>query len=258
MVLPSQASNNRKWLLWSSVYAAIFLALMGYLNYTLPYSSDPVATPELGLLIAWGLLYLPVIVLPIAARWKVTEFGFTLNPPLLLAFLIIILLVSFCAWSNISSEVAWISGALEAFARTGEEVFFRGFLFVILTRLFEKRHRPWLWAVLVSSLLFALIHTQTFQPSFLNNYGSSSTHVVYKIIERLVNVFGIALIFALLRVWTRSVLPGAVIHCFLNTGIQTLPFVLIIYFLVVFWAYRRGEQPMRPITQSDNPPSPLD
>lgn len=89
MVLPSQASNNTKWLLWSSVYAAIFLTLMGYLNYTLPYSSDPVATPELGLLIAWGLLYLPVIVLPIAARWKVTEFGFTLNPSLLLAFLII-------------------------------------------------------------------------------------------------------------------------------------------------------------------------
>lgn len=236
-----ERSNDKKWLLWSSLYAAIYLAVMGFLNYTLPYSSEAVNTLEPGILIAWGLLYLPVIILPIAARWEVTEFGFTLNPFLLLAFALIIPLISFCAWSNTGAENTWLSGALEAFARTGEEVFFRGFLFALFIRLYDSKSRPWVWAVIASSILFTLIHTQTFQPSFLNNYGSSSAPDIYKIAERLLNVFGIAIVIALLRAWTHSILPGAAVHSFLNGGIQTLPFVLIIYFLAVFWAHKRGE-----------------
>ena len=237
-----EESTDKKWLLWSGAYAAIFLILAGYLNYTQTYSSDPVAAPELWQLIVWGLLYLPVIVLPIAAKWEVSEFGFVLNPFLVVAFLVIIPLISLCAWFNTGAETTWASGALEAFARTGEEVFFRGFLFVFFTRLFENRNRPWLWAAIASSILFALIHTQTFQQSFLDDYNSSSAPVIYKIVERLFNVFGIGFVFALLRAWTRSILPGAAVHSFLNGGIQTLPFVLIIYFIAVFWAYRRGEQ----------------
>jgi membrane protease YdiL (CAAX protease family) len=91
-------------------------------------------------------------------------------------------------------------------------------------------------------MLFALAHTQTFQQSCLTQFGSSSVHIVHTTIERLFNVFAIALALALLLVWTRSILPGAIVHAILNSGIKALPFVQAIYFSIVFWAYRRGDR----------------
>ncbi len=231
--------NDRNWQLWGSVYAAVFLVVIGYLNYTAPYSASPVTDMVPWQLILWGLLYLPIIVVPITACRKITDFGFTLNPFLALVFIIITML---CASFGSAVRVTWASAFIEAFARSGEEVFFRGFLFVLFTRLFNKKHRPWLWAAIASSILFALAHTQTFQPSYLSQYGSPSVPVVYTILERLLNVFGIGLVIALLRVWTRSILPGAIAHGILKGGIQTLPFVLVIYFLAILWAYLRGEK----------------
>jgi membrane protease YdiL (CAAX protease family) len=234
-----EGSNEKNWLRWGGLYAVILLALMMVLNYTVPYSSGPVTTLEPWLLLAWGLLYLPIVILPIAARCKVSDFGFTLSPYLALAFILVTML---CTLVSMRTSIPWGTAAIEAFARTGEEVFFRGFLIVFFMRLFGKQRRPWLWAALACSLLFALAHTQTFQPAFLSQYDAPTTPVLYKIIERLANVFISGLILALLRVWTRSILPGAVAHGILNLGIQTLPFVLVIYFLGILWAYKRGEQ----------------
>lgn len=231
--------NDRNWLVWGGIYAAVFLVVIGVLNYSTPYSSSPVTDIVPWQLILWGLLYLPIIVVPLTTGRKIIDFGFTLSPFLALAFLFITML---CASFAMAVRVSWGSAVIEAFARSGEEVFFRGFLIVLFTRLFDKKHRSWLWAAIASSILFALAHTQTFQPSFLSQYGSPSVPVVYTIMERLFNNFGVALVLALLRVWTRSILPGAIAHGILKAGIQTLPFVLAIYFLVIFWAYRRGEK----------------
>jgi membrane protease YdiL (CAAX protease family) len=232
-------ANKGNWLLWGGLYATILLAIVCYLNYTEPYTPGPVTTPILWQLILWASLYLPVIGLPIAAHWKVTDFGFTLSLNLGLA---VILVTTLCAGITNTTEITWRSTILEAFARTGEEVFIRGFLITFFLRLFGKKRRPWLWAAIASSLLFALAHTQTFQQSYPSQYGSPFAPAIYTIVERFLNVFGIGLVLALLRVWTRSILPGAIAHSIINSNILALPFVLVIYGLITFWAYRRGEQ----------------
>jgi membrane protease YdiL (CAAX protease family) len=235
----SKQANNKNWLLWAGLYAVSVLALGSYLNYTEPYSPGPVTTPILWQLILWVSLYLPVIVLPLAACWKVTDFGFSLNPKLAIAALLITLL---CAVITNAIAATWGNGILEAFARTGEEVFFRGFLITFFIRLFDNKRRPWLWAAIASSILFALVHTQTFQQLYPGTQGSSYTQAIFTIIQRLLNIFIIGFVFSLLRVWTRSIVPGAIAHGIINSNILALPFVLVIYGLITFWAYRRGEQ----------------
>jgi len=227
-----------KWLVWSSLYAIVIMALAGFLNYAEPYSSNPVTVPTFWQLILWGSCYLPIIILPIVAGLKVTDFGFTLNPFLALT---IFLIMAMCAYSNPTGRVTWISALIEAFARTGEEIFFRGFLFVLFSGLFRNRRRPWLWAAIASSILFALVHAQTFQPGYLAQYGSPSMPIAYQFFERLLNLFALALVFALLRVWTHSILPGAIAHSLSKAGIATLPFVLLIYGMATIWAYWRKE-----------------
>jgi uncharacterized protein len=221
----------------AALYAAFFLLLIGYLNYVEPYSPDPVSSPVFWQIVLWTLLYLPVFVLPLARRWQVREFGFTLGPSLYLVAFVVALL---CGWATASVSTTWTAGVLEAYARTGEELFFRGFLFTLLMRVFGRHERPWLWAAVGSSLLFALAHTQTFQTTFFGPVESPLLHAFY-IAQRLLNVFGIAFVFALLRVWTGSILPGAIAHSVLSSNILALPFVLIIYFWLAFWAYWRGE-----------------
>jgi membrane protease YdiL (CAAX protease family) len=231
-------SDGRHWLVWSNLYAAIVLAVAGFLNYTEPYSPEPVTTPALWQLILWGSLYLPIVILPIVADVKVTDFGFTLNPFLALA---VVLIVMMCSFSSPITIVTWHSALVEAFARTGEEIFFRGFLFVLFSELFRNRRRPWLWAAIASSMLFALVHTQMFQPGYLAQYGSPVIPVGYQIVQRLLNLFSTALVFALIRVWTHSILPGAISHSLSKAGIATLPFVLLIYGVATLWAHRRAE-----------------
>jgi membrane protease YdiL (CAAX protease family) len=231
-------SGSRRWLVWSGLYTVIVLVLAGILNYLEPFTSDPIALPSLWQWIIWGSLYLPIVVLPVIASLKVTDFGFSLN---LFLALVIALILPICAYVSLTTLVSWRGALIEAFARTGEEVFFRGFLILLFSRLFRGKRRPWLWAVIVSSLLFALVHTQTFQPGYLAQYGSSSMPAGYQVAERLLNVFGLALAFALLRVWTRSILPGAIAHSLLAGGIAALPFVLLIYAVALIWAWRRGE-----------------
>lgn len=232
------ALGGRHWLVWSSLYAAVLLVLAGLLNYTQPYSPDPVALPGLWQWMLWGSLYLPVVILPVVAGWKVTDFGFTLNPFLALALLLVVMI---CSSVNRAAVVSWRAALIEAFARTGEEVFFRGFLLLLFSWFFRNRRRPWLWAAIASSVLFALAHTQTFQPGYLAQYGSPFMPAGYQIFQRLLNLFGLAFLFALMRVWTRSILPGAIAHSLSAGGIATLPFVLLIYGLAAIWAHRRLE-----------------
>jgi membrane protease YdiL (CAAX protease family) len=234
-----EGSHGQNWLPWGGLYTAVFFAIIVYVNYSMPYSPGPVTGPVAWQLLFWGCLYLPVLVLPIAAGCKVIDFGFTLSPQLALAFIIVTLL---CGLGSLTTRITWSSAVIEAFARTGEEVFFRGLLITLLTRLFNKKRRPWLWAAIASSLIFALAHTQTFQPSFLSQNGYPYSPAILVIFTRLFTVFAVGLVFALVRVWTRSILPGAIAHSIINSGFLALPFVLAIYSLGLLWAYLRGEQ----------------
>jgi membrane protease YdiL (CAAX protease family) len=217
-------------------YAVFVLALGAYLNYSTPYDSNPATYPQAIQFILWALLYVPIGLMVAIAKWNVTEFGFHIKPILGLVTVFIILWCGTTVWSV---QIRWQYAFFEAFARTGEEIFFRGFLFALLLKIFKEKPKPWIWAVSVSAILFSLIHTQTFQASFLDSYGSGST--TYKITERLLNVFLLALFLALLRHWTNSILPGAIIHSMIQGGIVALPFCLGIYGIITLWAFFRKE-----------------
>ena len=118
------------------------------------------------------------------ANCKDTEFGFHISSMLGLVTVLIILLFSAITWTV---QIHWQYAFFEAFARTGEEIFFRGFLFALLLKIFSLKTKPWVWAISVTAFLFSWVHLQTFQTSFLDSYGSGST--TYKIIERLINIF---------------------------------------------------------------------
>ena len=241
--MTTATKSDKIWLWAASFYAVVVVLLGAYANYSQSYSPDPVTTLDIRQLLLWGLTYVPVIFLPLittanaAKPWRVTDFGFTLNITMALVSVVCVLLVALK-----TPPITWTSAILEAFARTGEEVFFRGFLLALFTRLFSQRRHPRRWAILLSALVFTLMHTQTFRPEFRDWYGSPLTPVTNRIIERLFNLFFFALVFALLCAWTRSVLPTAILHGVLNSSILTLPFVLLIYGLITFWAHKRGEQ----------------
>ncbi len=165
-------SADKRWLLWSSLYAAFVIVLGGVLNYTQPYSSDPVSSPTIWMFLMWGLLYLPVIALPLLAKWKVADFGFTLNPILALVGL---LFTIFCGYMTASVRIPWGSAAYEAYARTGEEVFFSGFLIFLFSRLFATQRRPWLWAAVLSSATL-YIGAYTDIPGFFSERIQCSNH----------------------------------------------------------------------------------
>jgi membrane protease YdiL (CAAX protease family) len=218
------------------LYAVCVLALGAYSNYSIPYDSNPATYPQVMQFVLWALLYVPIGLMVVIANWNITEFGFHIKSILGLVTVIIILLCGASAWRV---QIHWQYAIFEAFARTGEEIFFRGFLFALLLKIFSRKTKPWIWAVSVSAFLFSLVHTQTFQTSFLDSYGSGST--TYKIIEGLLNVFLMGLFLALLRHWTNSILPGAIMHSMIQGGIFTLPFCLGIYGIITLWAFVRKE-----------------
>jgi membrane protease YdiL (CAAX protease family) len=218
------------------LYTVVVFALSVYFNYSMPYDSNPATYPQATQFVLWALLYVPIGFMVVIARWNIIEFGFQIKSPLGLATVILILLCGAITWDV---QIHWQYAFFEAFARTGEEIFFRGFLFALSLKIFSRKTKPWIWAVLVSAFLFSLVHTQTFQTSFLDNYGSGST--AYKIIERLLNVFLIGLFLLLLRYWTNSILPGAIMHSMIQGGIVTLPFCLGITGIITLWAFVRKE-----------------
>lgn len=238
-------STDNFWLRAALLYGSGVLLLGGYFNFIHYYSGEPVTAPGFWPIFLWITLYVPVLVLPlVAARdtarpWQVTEFGFTLNARMALAAAVGALLMGLMTWGR---ALPWTSAWWEAFARTGEEVFFRGFLLALFTRLFAQRRKPVRDALLLSAFLFALVHTQTFRPEFREWYSSPEMPLAYRIIERMLNLFLTGLVWGGLCLWTRSILPSAIIHSALNArSLPSLPFVLLLYGGLTFWAYRRGE-----------------
>lgn len=236
--------DNKKDITLGALYAALIFALGAYFNYAMPYDANPLTALSITQLLLWFLLYVPLGLFTTIADWKIKDFGFSVNRRVGFALLPVLLL---CAPITRTFEVPWQSALIEAFARTGEEVFFRGFLFLLLLKVFSEKARPGMWAVLISALVFALVHTQAFQASYFESVSMSRS---FLIVQRLFNVFLVGAFFALLRHWTQSILPGVIAHSLVQGGVFALFSCLAIFAGIVFWAHKRGESMLSGITSN--------
>jgi len=208
------------------IYVIVYVILAAVANY-FTWKEGPVTELTLGILVSWGLLYLPFFIFVIAADWRIKEVGITLNKKVFLIVLFSLVVGSYLYIRGVDIQIGkWQYSLIEAFGRTGEELFFRGFVYTLVLKLYQDKKNSWQWAVLVSAVLFTAIHTQTLLPEY-------STSIF--------QVFLISLVITYLRHLTDSILPGITLHCLLKGGTYSVLFGWAIYVIFVFWSYCKGE-----------------
>ena len=231
-------SASARSLALAALYAFLLLAVGATLNLIAPYDPEPGRSLSLSAYLLWGASYLPLAVLPAVWNWRIAEFGFVISPRMLVGSMF---LLAICTPMTALKMPSFQASLAEAFARTGEEIFFRGFLFLLAMSAFRKCKRPWLLAVLVTSVCFIAVHTQTFQSGYFSPEELSQAPHYALVLQRLLNLSLIATALGLLRHLTGSVLPGAIAHTALNAGIGAALGSLFIYAMVVVIARGRGE-----------------
>jgi len=156
------------------------------------------------------------------AKYEISELGFKITKSLLIS-LPIFLIIIFAKTNYDISINTFYWAILLSFARVGEEVFYRGFVYTLCLKLFQNRERPWIWAMTLSSFAFAVMHTQ---------YD----------INIMVNTFVLAIFLALCRHITDSILIPIIIHCAFAGGILTILMGIFIYFIFVLIGFLRKEK----------------
>ena len=150
-------------------------------------------------LLAYPLMWGPVFVARHTQGRKLTEYGFGLNVKALVGAAVTAIFLLAWPWSNNS----FAKSLLEAYARTSEELLFRGFLIGELVRLLENSHRKNIWAAIVSSVVFAGMHT---------HHG-----LRLMILRKLPN----SVFLGFTAVWTDSTLLPIAVHCGTAGGKQS-------------------------------------
>lgn len=206
-------------------YTLSFLLIAGIGNYY-TWSKGPVESLNLLFILGWVFLYIPFFTYHKFDNWKIKEFGFIVN------YKVLGCIVLFLAILFLNNEIPiasnWKSTIMEVVARTGEELFFRGFLYVLFLKIFNKQKRSWIWAIILSSICFTMVHTQTFLPEYQNS---------------MIDVFKIGVFLALLRKWSKSILPGMLIHIFIKSfNILGLILGTALYIVFILIAYFRKKE----------------
>ena len=205
------------------IYTISFLIFGAILNYH-TWSSEPMKVFNIIDIGFWALLYLPMFIFSRYADWEINDFGFDLNyKVVVITVLLIIVFIINGAYITFNN---WKISLIQMYARTGEELFFRGFIYMLGIKLFNNKKRPWLWAVMISSLSFAFVHTQTFLPEYNTN---------------MIDIFLLAVVLSLFRKWTKSILPGIIIHVFLQSNVFGMLSGVAVYYVVSLLAYRKKE-----------------
>lgn len=233
------------------LYAAIVTVVVAIANASGPYDPDTPTKLDPALFLLWTLLYLPTLVLPGVGGWRLRDLGWGLGA---IGLVFCVLIVGLCGGvARINATLDWRDAAVEAFARTGEEVFVRGFIFRLIERAFRGRRYGMAWAVVGSALLFTGMHTTAFSAAV--QIGRDATPAAYVVIERLGDIFLLALGLGLLRAATGSIIPGAFVHAIANGGAITAPFVGLIAIAIGYWGHRRGEHLFEGIAKAMSRPS---
>lgn len=209
----------------SLIYTFTLLLIVGIGNYY-TWSDGAVESINLLFLLGWIALYVPCFISHKYDHWEIKEFGFIVNYKTLL-FLTIFLIILF---SNKGMPLVRNSKSvfLEIFSRAGEELFFRGFLYALFLKIFKNQKKPWIWAVILSSILFATVHTQT----LLHEYSSN-----------MFDIFMIGFFLALLRKCTESILPCMLIHILIKSfDVLSCILGIVLYFVFVLIAYLKKEK----------------
>ena len=231
----NKSENNEKLKIKLGMAYAFFVFIIGAIvNYKEPFDANPDISPKPIHIFLWVLLYLPIIFVPIIYHWKLSDVGFSITP---ISILLTLFFIISCSLMTAEKSVSLYGIFSEALARTGEEFFFRGYIFLLVKIIFNNNRRPWVWAVIISSICFTLVHTQTFQPSYFTS-GTESMTVF--IVQRLLNVFMVGIVLALIRYFSKSILPCSVAHAVLTGGAFTVPFVIVIYALPALWDFKRN------------------
>lgn len=171
--------------------------------------------------VLWIALYIPMPVFMIKAKWKISDFGFVLNKSTLIVSLILSLFLTIRLAGTFKLEYFTIS-IVETFARVGEELFFRGFIFTLAVKMLGKKENAKLWAVLISSLMFTVVHTQTFLPT------NQLT---------MIDIFLSSLMICVFVYFTGSILPGIILHLAGNAGTLGMLLGIVLYGLFIIIAY---------------------
>ena len=203
-------------------YSAL-AALLNYLN-TLQQASTGQEAPQWVLAIGWTIIvlfYVPIYWSFIHSvqhwKWSLDEWGFGLKGrtwlAIGLAFFALLLVwlplptielgsVRIADFGSVRAIFAQASIPMllfEGYARTAEELLYRGFALVLFRRIFLQSRFGGLWAVLLSSALFALVHT-------------------HKIPQMLQLFLGAAVPLAAFTIWTRSISSALVFHAIAGGG----------------------------------------
>jgi membrane protease YdiL (CAAX protease family) len=252
-----QLSKRR--LIWGLVFLLGYSALMAVLNYLNASGSSTTSTEPASLWIiitGWILivaLYLPVYgIFLLSTRrwnWSLDDWGFGVKPVSWLAIGLAALALVF-AWLFLSpirlgelrlfdlgsagnpwAHVSLSMLIFEGYARAAEELLYRGFALILFQRLLGRSGHGRLWAVVLSSALFALVHTHT--PN-----------------QMLQLFLGAAIPLAVFTLWTRSISLALVLHGIAGGGPIGALFAAIFFAAVALYHLRMKRVRPTPFLQS--------
>jgi membrane protease YdiL (CAAX protease family) len=233
------STPNDKIYRFGIIYTLIFTliaAVTNYFTWHVQFSTVTISILATILFFTmWFALYMPMPIFIKKAKWEFKDFGFVLNKRTIIISVAIALLILFKL--GLTFQLSYIPDALiEGFARVGEEVFYRGFLYTLVLKLFKGKERPNFWAVVISSFVFAIMHTQTFLPTNpLTMQG----------------IFINTLLLGFFRYFTGSILPGVIFHCASNAGVLAMLSGTLIYCLFIIFDYLRTRKKIQRIKETE-------
>ena len=216
-------------------YTIFFCILAGIVNYYTAELSKLGWISNQARYLLWILLYLPLLYFTIGAKWKIKDFGFKLNNRSIVLSVIIIILYILFQQNDVKSQLSFMDNLSEAFARTGEEVFFRGFVYLLIIKIFTRDKHTNLWAIILSSIIFTAVHTQPGRE--IAGFSLFTTVIVICAIPRWV---------------ADSILPCVIIHLLGNESLLAAVMGIIIFLIITMVGWISGENNIEIIGDKKN------